>query len=1023
MRIRSNKFLYHLLDKWRGNVATVSFDGSQVSTPGPRKFQLSDIRAAPKIARGLFGHELSIEMEARAKFLRIRNGDRAELQKFASAVETAQREFNFAQWRSRSKKIDQVAAAIKKLNAPERYPAACLVKPFLADAHQLEDQLFRRLDKALIGAAASEDIETIREFLSEPRKRRAEAISEFESKQLETWSEFFDGFNKHPLTPEQRRSVIADEDATLVLAGAGSGKTSTIAAKACYLVKAGIRKPEEILLLAFARDAAKEMSERIGEKCGESFEAQTFHALSYGIIGQVEGGKPALAKHATDEKALRLHIRNLVRSLAAADAKVAKAVAAWFTSGRIDEKSEWDFKRKHDYYAYLEGLDLRTLQGDAVRSYEELLIANWLYENGVEYEYEPDYEHDVSDPSRRNYCPDFRLTNSGVYLEHFGVRKEKGRGGKEFLATAPWMDRNEYVQSMEWKRRVHEQHETVLIETYSYERQEGRLLEALAEKIGPYATLRPRPLETLFDRVIDLYQIDSFVQLLATFLRNFKSGAYTFEECRKKAESMKLGRRAKAFLAVFEPLYSAYQDSLDTRIDFEDMVLRAAQYAESGRYRSPFGHILVDEFQDISRSRARLVKALLAQREDARLFAVGDDWQSIYRFAGSDIHMMRNFGDEFGGTFDGEADVHSTVDLGRTFRSVDKIAFAARRFILRNPAQLSKTVIPAATTDEPAIHVVSASRQNSGRKLAEALARFHAKAACGGHRTSVLLLGRYRRSAPGNLPRLRAEHPNLDISFKTIHSSKGLEADHVVLLDVFAGRMGFPSEIADDPLLSMVSPEAEQFPHAEERRVLSVAMTRARETFTLMSSTERLSEFVGELTKDPECGLTADDQTFAKAQVCGECQGQLLPVPIRNRRTVYRCEHAKFCGNSLPACGNCGSGFPARKGNSAGAACECGQIYRACPACPDGWLVERRGRHGRFLGCVKYPRCTGKAKFEDIGRSAKPRPFTVQRRILRVRRSRRLQTAVSEAAMFPTVGRRIRDSMEHCQPSRIQWWP
>ena len=926
------------------------------------KFQLADIRAAPKLARGLFGHELAFEIERSSNELRIRNGDRAELQEFASAVETARREFNLAQWRSCSKKINRVAAAVKKLDAPSRYPAACLVKPFLIDARQLEDRLFRRLDKASIGAAASEDIESIRGFLSEPRKRRVEAIAEFERKQLEIWSEFFDSFDKHPLTPEQRRSVIADEDATLVLAGAGSGKTSTITAKACYLVKAGIRKPEEVLLLAFARDAAKEMSERIGEKCGEPFEARTFHALSYGIIGQVEGGKPALAKHATDEKALHLHIRNLVLSLAAADAKVAKAVADWFTSGRIDDKTEWDFKRKHDYYAYLEGLDLRTLQGDTVKSYEELLIANWLYENGVEYEYEPDYEHDASEPSKRNYCPDFRLTDSGVYLEHFGVRKVKGRSGEEFLATAPWVERDEYLRSMEWKRRVHEQHETVLIETYSYERQEERLLDALAEKIGPYATLKPRPVDTLFDRVMDLYQIDSFAQLLATFLRNFKSGSYTLEECRKKSESMELGRRAKSFLAVFEPLYSSYQDSLDKRIDFEDMVLRAAQYAESGRYRSPFGHILVDEFQDISRSRARLVKALLAQREDARLFAVGDDWQSIYRFAGSDIHLMRNFGEEFGGTFDEETGVHIAIDLGRTFRSVDKIAFAARRFILQNPAQLSKTVIPAATTEEPVFRVVSASRQYSGRKLSKVLARFQAKAACREHRTSVLLLGRYRHSAPGNLSQLRAEHPNLDISFKTIHSSKGLEADHVVLLEVFAGRMGFPSETADDPLLAMVSPEAEHFPHAEERRVMYVAMTRARESFTLMSTTERLSEFVGELTKDPEYGLTADDQTFAKGQVCGDCQGQLLPVPKRNRRTVYRCEHTRLCGNSLPACANCGSSFPVRYKDNSGAACECGQIYRACPACPDGWLVKRRGRYGGFLGCVKYPRCTGKAK-------------------------------------------------------------
>ena len=123
------------------------------------------------------------------------------------------------------------------------------------------------------------------------------------------------------------------------------------------------------------------------------------------------------------------------------------------------------------------------------------------------------------------------------------------------------------------------------------------------------------------------------------------------------------------------------------------MILRAARYAEDGRYVSPFRHILVDEFQDISQSRARLVKALKAQHPDVRVFAVGDDWQSIFRFAGSDIHLMRHFGREFGGRFDGEAGVHRTVDLGRTFRSVDQIAFAARTFVLRNPAQIDKEEI------------------------------------------------------------------------------------------------------------------------------------------------------------------------------------------------------------------------------------------------------------------------------------------------------------------------------------------
>src|SRR5690606_14498034 len=131
-----------------------------------------------------------------------------------------------------------------------------------------------------------------------------------------------------------------------------------------------------------------------------------------------------------------------------------------------------------------------------------------------------------------------------------------------------------------------------------------------------------------------------------------------------------------AFLEIFEQVMEAYQRRLDGTIDFEDMIRRATDHVREGRYHSPYRHLLVDEFQDISNGRAQLILALRTQHADARVFAVGDDWQSIYRFAGSDIHLMRNFGEMFGGSFAGADGVHCTVDLGRTFRSVDKIAHA-----------------------------------------------------------------------------------------------------------------------------------------------------------------------------------------------------------------------------------------------------------------------------------------------------------------------------------------------------------
>jgi len=848
------------------------------------------------------------------------------------------------------------------MSRPTRYPAACIFSPILDQAYTLDKALFSKLHSEALGEVQLEQIQKIKNFIKNPKLFRDQAIILFEKSELLQWAEFFDTFEKNPLTSEQRLSIIADEDATLVLAGAGSGKTSVITAKAGYLLKAGIRRPQEILLLAFARDAAKEMSERIEARCGVSLEARTFHALAYDIIGAVEGNKPALAAHATDDKAFLDLIKDILRALVVAVSEVSKSIIGWFSYARLDEKSEWDFQQKHNYYTYIEKTDLRTLQGEQVKSFEELIIANWLYEQGIEYEYEPDYEYSIAGTGRRDYCPDFRLKKSGVYIEHFGVRRKKLNDGTYQLSTAPFVDHEEYLAGMDWKRKVHRTHETTLIETFSYEREENRLLEALAEKILQYETPKPRSRESLFDQVVELKQVDSFVQLLGTFLRHYKGGGYSMVDCEVKGELLKLGCRSKAFISIFEPVYCEYQKRLGSRIDFEDMILRASEYVETGRFNSPYRHILVDEFQDISRSRGRLIKALKAQYQDARIFAVGDDWQSIYRFAGSDINLMRNFGDEFGGRFDDQSAIHRTVDLGRTFRSVDKIAYAARKFVLKNPTQIVKTVIPAGETMEPAIRVVSTFRHDADKKFNEVLQNISTQSTLEEKQVSVLLLGRYKYVTPSNLTSLRGKFANLDLSFRTIHSSKGLESDHVILLNLHSGRTGFPSEIVDDPLLSLVSPDIEPFENAEERRVMYVAMTRARHTVTLMGSYSKQSSFVSELLNDPQYEIAKQDDNQELDKICSKCGGRLLAFPTKDGRTWYRCQHAELCGHSLPACSECGTGLPERKESLKGAKCLCGASFCNCPGCFDGWLVERSGRFGRFLGCVNYPNCKGKKR-------------------------------------------------------------
>jgi DNA helicase-4 len=264
--------------------------------------------------------------------------------------------------------------------------------------------------------------------------------------------------------------------------------------------------------------------------------------------------------------------------------------------------------------------------------------------------------------------------------------------------------------------------------------------------------------------------------------------------------------------------------------------------------------------------------------------------------------------------------------------------------------------------EKPAIRVVWTRKDTGDTRLNEVLSELATTSKTGEKKPTVLLLGRYRKVDPGAAT-LQRRFPGLSISYKTIHSSKGLEADHVILLRADSGRSGFPSEMVDDPLLSLVSPEAEPFENAEERRVMYVAMTRARHTLTILSSEARPSAFVTELMEDPAYGLSGPVEAAERTHTCGECGGRLLFMPSQEGRAWYRCEHIELCGNRLPSCPMCGEGLPRHAPGRDDLVCaHCGTESIACPACSDGWLVERNGRYGAFLGCVRFPECDGKGK-------------------------------------------------------------
>ena len=773
-------------------------------------------------------------------------------------------------------------------------------------------------------------------------RRDAKALAE--ALELERSREFLDRVEARPLTDEQRRAVVVDEGRNLVIAAAGSGKTSVIVAKAGWLLHRGYRRSSELLLLAFARDAQGEMEQRVRKRLGEEMArgiaVRTFHSLGMSIIGDAEGKRPTLAKVAEDEKALFDLLKRILAELLV-DRKFSRILLNWFQNRFAPYKSEHEFRSWGEYWDYIRRQEIRSLKGEKVKSFEECEIANFLYLNGVPYEYEPAYEKDTATLEKRQYQPDFYLTEARIYIEHFAINA-KGD-------TPPFIDREEYRRSMDWKRRLHAEHGTTLIETYSHESTVGELTEKLTAKLIAHGvTLSPIPSDKVFAILEEQGRVNPLTRLLATFLQHYKGAQLSFEEMASRAASAPDAPRAKAFISVFRPIFERYQETLSRsgQIDFHDMINKATEHVESGRYSSPFGYILVDEFQDISPGRARLLKALLEQSPSAQLLAVGDDWQAIFRFAGSDIAIMREFAERFGDS--------TRIDLETTFRCSDRIATVATEFVLKNPAQITKKVRSILKGSGPSVHVGLPERGLS--LLGEALTQIASEAGKDYRTSTVLLLGRYRHMRPLNMSGLQRQYPSLRLSYMTVHASKGLEADYVVVLGVSSGKYGFPTEVADDPLLDLVLASPEGHPNAEERRLLYVAMTRARRRVFLLADGGLPSPFVLELIDD-EYDVTIFGRLPENGVSCPRCVEGCLEQRenARNGATFYGCSNWPYCDYRQSSCPVCSRGLPV-KADSAFRCRDCGQAIEGCPEC-DGWLQPKTARYGQFLGCSKWPDC------------------------------------------------------------------
>ena len=330
------------------------------------------------------------------------------------------------------------------------------------------------------------------------------------------------------------------------------------------------------------------------------------------------------------------------------------------------------------------------------------------------------------------------------------------------------------------------------------------------------------------------------IVLIEKFINLFKSNGFDNNDFYKFYNSEK-DIKNKYLLIIIFFFYILYQSELTSRkeIDFNDMISLSSKYINN-KFDN-IKYIIIDEFQDTSKIRFNLIKSIL-DKTNASLLVVGDDFQSIYRFTGCDLDIFLNFNKMLK-----EA---NTLTLSKTYRNTKEIVSITNKFILKNKNQIQKEIYSDKSMKNSVQIVYYLNIIKSFKNL---ITRIHNKT-----KKPILVLGRNNNDINLLLDKdfiLENDNlvyrPNKDIKIKylTIHKSKGLEQENVIVINFLNQKTGFPNQMEDNKILKHVICKADNFPFSEERRLLYVALTRTKNSVYLLSPIFNRSIFIKELEK------------------------------------------------------------------------------------------------------------------------------------------------------------------------------
>ena len=753
------------------------------------------------------------------------------------------------------------------------------------------------------------------------------------------------------LDEEQRIAILTDEDYNLIVAGAGSGKTTTMAAKVKFLVDIKKVDPKDIILISYTNKAVSELKQRINKDFKIPVLVCTFHKFGVEIL-----------KSKTDEHLKVLtNSYNLVKDyfdkVLCNDNKKLKEFLKFFVFYFDIPLFALKFNSLNDYFNYKKRNDYLTLKsrlneynkqvidertnkrytilGEFLKSNEEVMIANFLYLNGIDYEYEKPYPK--LDKSK-TYLPDFTIYQGEriFYLEHFGINKN---GYNKLFG---YIDSLKYKYQINNKRKIHKLNNTTLIETYSG----PDLLDNLKEQlIKHHIILNPRNPKEIYSKLVDTSKdiyYTRFIIFCLNFIQGFKVKGYNKSDF-GKLKAIYQDERTNMFLNFIENVYDYYQEQLKINhyIDFEDMINEA--YKKLDNIKLNYKYVIIDEYQDISQQRFNLAKKI-SEVSDSKIIAVGDDFQSIFAFAGSDISLFTEFSNLMG--------YASLLKITHTYRNSQQLINVAGNFVMSNQKQIKKQLISPKNLENPVMVIAyddsSNKTKNKIMMLNKCLADIQKQF---GDRQKILLIGRYNFEkyyminsddfSEISTDKIKAKKfPNFEIDFLSAHSSKGLGYDQVIILNGDDGTYGFPSQIKDDPIMQVINVFDNSYLFAEERRLFYVALTRTKNKVYILTPVNNPSSFILEIIKYNQVKLynKTGIKLSKKPHLCPKCG-----YPLIRKYNSFKINNLYICSNEKELCDFKTNNLKYKKN------------ITKCPKCNGDLIVKHsRKKNYDFIGCTNY---------------------------------------------------------------------